>query len=111
MSCCVPEPPDKYSLSSSHVKITHKIYPMGRVLRCCARRTRINTIDLSLVVDVDSGSDMTCCGGRDLVAIEHENKEDSVTLLLPLGDGPKVARMVRDAVEENQANQRVSPLV
>lgn len=105
-SCCCPDPPDKYSLTSSHVKLMHKVYPLGKALRLCSKGTRMKNIDLSLVVDVDSASNQTCLGGRDMVAIEHENKEDSVQIFLELGAGPNVSRMIRDAVEENQANQR-----
>lgn len=111
LSCGCPDPPDKYSLTSSHVKLTQKVYPMGRACKCCSKSTNMNSIDLSLVVDVDSNSAQTCCGGRDMVIVEHENKKDSAVFFLPLDSGPNVARMIRDAVEENQATQRVNPLV
>ena len=110
-SCCCPDPADKYVLTSSHLKLTHKVYPMGKALRCCSKGTKIHTIDLSLVVDVDASSQQTCCGGRDMVVVEHEKKEEGATLFLPLGDSPNVLRMLRDAVEENQADQKLSPLV
>ena len=110
-SCCCPDPPDKYALTSSHVRLTHKVYPYGKALRCCSKGTRMHTIDLSLVVDVDSNSQQTCCGGRDFIIIEHENKNDGAMLYLKVGEGPDVLRMVRDAVEEAQAEQRLNPLV
>lgn len=110
-SCCCPDPADKYVLTSSHMRLTHKVYPMGKACRCCSKGTRIHTIDLSLVVDVDASSNQTCCGGRDMVVIEHEKKEEGATLFLPLGESPNVLRMLRDAVEENQADQKLNPLV
>ena len=75
-SCCCPDPADKYVLTSSHLKLTHNVYPMGKALRCCSKGTKIHTIDLSLVVDVDASSQQTCCGGRDMVVVEHEKKEE-----------------------------------
>ena len=110
MSCCLPDPPDKYSLTSSHVKLTHKVYPMGKLLKCCSKGTKMNSIDLSLVVDVDFASNQTCCGGRDTVIVQHEKDSDSATLFVTLGEGPNVSRMIRDAVEENQANEKLNPL-
>ena len=109
-SCCFPDPPDKYALTSSHVKLTHKVYPMGKMLKCCAKGTNMNSIDLSLVVDVDFASNQTCCGGRDTVIVQHEKDADSAMLYVTLGEGPNVSRMIRDAVEENQANEKLNPL-
>ena len=49
-------------------------------------------------------------GGRDAVIVQHEKDADGAVLHLPLGEGPNVSRMIRDAVEENQANERLNPL-
>lgn len=38
VSCCCPDPPDKYSITSSHLKLTHKVYPLGKVRAGAARR-------------------------------------------------------------------------
>ena len=111
MSCGCPDPPDKYALTSSHMKLTHKVYPLGRMLRCCSKGQKIHTIDLSLVADVDSSSQETCCGGRDQVRVEHEKEGEGATLYLPVGEGPNLMRMIRDAVEETQEKDKLNVLV
>lgn len=60
---------------------------------------------------MDAASEQTCCGGRDMVRVEHERDADGATLLLPLGQGPNVMRILRDAVEENQETNRLDALV
>ena len=58
-----------------------------------------------MVLDVDSISDTTWCGcgGGDTVVIQQKDQSERNNMYLALGEGPKVARMIRDAVEENQA--------
>ena len=56
-SCGCPDPPDKYILTGSSLKITEKVYPNGKCCRSCSRGSRLNTIDLSKVNDVDAASD------------------------------------------------------
>jgi len=106
-SCCCPDPADTYNLTSSHLKLSQKVYPYGKCFRLCCKGNDINSIDLSTVLDVDSMSSSNCCGcGRDTVVIQQKDHAEKSKMFLPVGEGPQVARMVRDAVEENQASEK-----
>ena len=70
----------------------------------------INSIDLTQVIDVDSMSRSNCCGcGRDYVIIKTNSvsKAGADKMFLAIGEGPKVAKMVRDAVEECQSSSKL----
>ena len=100
-SCCLPDPPDVYTLTGAHIKITEKVYPMGRVCRFCARGSKLNTIDLTYIHDVDSTSEQTCWGGFDTVYITPED-EPQTKMKVKLGTGPGIVKMVRDGIENCQ---------
>ena len=65
---------------------------MGRMFKCCAKGNVMNTIDLSMIVDVDASSNQNCCGGRDEVYIKSNNESggQTSTLYVDLAQGPKV---------------------
>lgn len=69
INCCMPDPADKYVISGSQLKLTHKVYPMGRLFRVCSRGQRLDTVDFSVIKDVDAASDQNCCGGKDKVFV------------------------------------------
>ena len=121
-SCGCPDPPDKYILTGSSLKITEKVYPNGKCCRLCSRGSRLNTIDLSKVNDVDAASDKAlcclfcglCCNsssdhiyvsvdGTSSGAASGDNKKQTV-LKVKYGTSPAVVKMIRDAIEEEQVN-------
>ena len=111
ISCCCPDPADKYNLTSAHLKIEQKVYPYGKCFKCCFKGNDMNSIDLGHVLDVDSMSHSNCCGcGRDIVVIKSNsvNKTDDSKMFLPVGQGPKVARIIRDAIEESQSVSKLA---
>ena len=113
-ACCCVDPPDKYFLTGSSLKVTEKVYPQGKCCRLCSRGSRLNTIDLSNIKDVDSASNKSgwclCCGlcctsGKDTIYISepHPNDDKKQTVLnLKYGAAPAVVKMIRDAIEEEQ---------
>ena len=121
-SCCLPDPPDKYVLTGSSLKITEKVYPNGKICRLCSRGSRLNTIDLTKVNDVDAASNksgcilccgLCCTGGRDNIYINVEGKssgkasgddKNQTVLTLKYRESPAVVQMIRDAIEEEQVN-------
>lgn len=109
-SCCVPDPPDKYTLTNSTIKLTEKVFPYGKLCRCACKGSKMNTIDLSMVKDVDASSAQTCCFGRDELYIDAEGESCTSTMFLPLGTAPDAVKMIRDAVEASQEHQRVNGL-
>lgn len=110
MSCGCPDPADKYNLTSSHLKLEQKVYPWGKCFKCCCKGNDINSIDLTQVVDVDEMSHSNCCGcGRDTVVIKSNSvsKAGADKMFLPVGEAPKVARIIREAVEESQSSSKL----
>jgi len=105
-SCCMPDPPSKYTLTNSTLRIGEKVFPMGKACRCCMKGNKINTVDLSMVKDVDSFSAQQCCFGRDTVQVETDH--ETCWMHVALGTAPEVIKMVRDAVEASQVVQRVN---
>ena len=100
-SCCCPDKPDTYTLSVDSLLVSSTVYPMGNQLRCCAKSTSLNTIDLSMVTDVDAASEQSCCSGRDRVVLSTRDSDD-VTLTLKLGSAPAVVEIFREAIEAQQ---------
>ena len=132
MSCCVPDPPDKYKLTASTLSVSDRIYPYGQLCSCCCgRRKEMNNIDLSMITDVDTSQASACCCGRDIIFIkvqgetppmlpvpENPNKPDRlitrhdvISMHIKMGEGPQVTQMIRDAVESTQDSQAVSGLL
>ena len=101
LSCCLPDPPDQYTLTGSSFKVKTTIYPCGKICRCFARGSKLHTIDLSNVKDVDASSAQNCCSGHDLVYITQDASQ--TTLKLKLKSAPGVVKMLRDGVEESQS--------
>jgi len=106
-SCCMPDPPSKYALTNSSLKIGEKVFPMGKACRCISKGSKINTVDLSMIKDVDATSAQQCCFGRDTIHIDAEG-DANVHMFLPLGSAPTIIKMVRDAIESSQVAQRVN---
>ena len=98
---------------------------------CCGKRKEMNNVDLSMITDVDSSEAAACCCGRDIIFVkvqgetpnmmptpENPNKPkglierpDIVNMYIERGKGPEVCKMIRDAIEEAQDNQKVSGLL
>lgn len=131
-SCCVPDPADKYKLTASTLSVSDRIYPYGQCLACCCgKRKEMNNIDLSMITDVDSSEAAACCFGRDIIFIKVQGETPDmqpmpgnpnapkgmkshpgvVNMYIEKGKGPEVCKMVRDAIEESQDNQKVSGLL
>lgn len=111
VSCCMPDPADKYQLTNSSIKLTEKVFPYGKLCRCICKGSKINTIDLSMVKDVDATSTQTCCYGRDELHVDAEGEDGTNIMFLPLGTAPNAIKMIRDAVEGSQERQKVSGLI
>lgn len=102
------EPPDKYTLTNSSLKMTEKVYPFGKLCGICCgcKGTKINTIDIGGVKDVDAASAQACgCCGHDEVYIDAEGLEKGRQVMrLQLGMAPTTVKMIRDTIEETQQN-------
>lgn len=107
-NCCCPPPPPEYNLTSSHLKIEETIYPYTKFCGCCCRGRDVDSIDLSMILDVDTTTDSNCCScdNGTMVIIQQKDKREHSSMFLKTDEGPKVARMIRDAVEENQAGDK-----
>tara|TARA_B110001452_G_scaffold192789_1_gene162789 strand:+ start:1091 stop:1837 length:747 start_codon:yes stop_codon:yes gene_type:complete len=131
-SCCMPDPADKYKLTASTLSVSDRVYPYGQCMACCCgKRKEMNNVDLSMITDVDSSEAAACCCGRDIIFVkvqgetpnmmptpENPNKPkglieraDIVNMYIERGKGPEVCKMIRDAIEEAQDNQKVSGLL
>ena len=87
------------------------MFPFGKICKCCVKGSKINTIDLSMIKDVDATSTQTCCFGRDEVFIDAEGEAGVQIMKLPLHSAPAAIKMIRDAVEASQEHQRVNAML
>ena len=105
---CRASTPDRRA--RAHAPLRGQVYPMGKMCKCLSKGNTLNTIDLSMIVDIDASSNQTCCGGRDIVYIK-DNEGGVNQMFLDLSTGPEVVKMVRDQIENAQQMQKLSAIL
>lgn len=115
---CCPDDPSTYKLTSNHLRVkTVEPSRIGPVKLCCCYQYSIDNVDLSKVDDVDiMGEPAPCCQrvlccapGRDHVVITTSIASANggrMSLVIPQGQGERVATMLLHQIEEAQMIER-----
>ena len=117
-NCCCPFQLDHYKLSSAYlvVRRTHQgqCGPFRLPAFCCGGiNSTQNSMDLSLIKDVDTATSESGCGccftGHDEVRVSTEGTDvdDEEVLHVAPRTGDEIMRTIRNAMEENQIQAMV----
>lgn len=111
---CCPQIPALYKLRYNSLEIKHRKPCMCGPCKCCFGNSyTIDNIDLSNVTDTDVEGvpppcfQECCCGGQtqEHVHVRTDNEGEKI-LKLEKGNGQKVARMIKNQVEQMQMMER-----